>query len=152
MARSKLETEMKIIISQRNHCSSFLLQHPRTSRNLDNQWPAAEKKKDIRRSTSGGGRERFLTAAALSPSSPHPAVFHMALSHPSNSSILTLPRISFKPPSMSFSSTKTKLQTSAPMSLNLKIEEKLGHPSPASSLCLGIITSSNLAKSTKLSP
>ena len=140
---------MKIIISQRqqpmhdldrNHCSSFLLQHQRTSRNLDYQWPAAEKRKDIRRSTSGGEEGDPIS---LTPSSPHPAVLHMALSHPSNSSILPLPRISFKPPSMSFSSPKTKLQTSAPLSLNSKIEEKLYPPSPASSLCLGIITSSN---------
>ena len=148
--QEQLEKEMKIIISQRqqpmhdldrNHCSSFLLQHQRTSRNLDYQWPAAEKRKDIRRSTSGGGEGDPIS---LTPSSPHPAVLHMALSHPSNSSILPLPRISFKPPSMSFSSPKTKLQTSAPLSLNSKIEEKLYPPSPASSLCLGIITSSNL--------
>ena len=51
-ARSKLEKEREIIISQRQqpmhdvdriHGSSFPLQHQRISRNLDFQWPAPEK-------------------------------------------------------------------------------------------------------------
>ena len=89
-----------------------------------------------------GGRERFLTAAVLCPPRtedlylqllpplflppPRPSLLQMALSHPSNSSIL--PRIYIKPSSMSFSSPRTKLQTSAPLSLNSKLEEKLDHP------------------------
>ena len=73
-AGNKLEKERKIIISHRqqamhdldrNHGSSLLLQHQRTSRNLDYQWPEADNRvNDIKRGTgSGGGRERFLTAA-----------------------------------------------------------------------------------------
>ena len=85
---------------------SFLLQHQRTIRNLVYQFKEEEP-------------SDMLTTK--SSTLPPPS------SHPSNSCILPLPRISFKPPSMSFSSPKTKLQTSTPLSLNSKIEESLFH-------------------------
>ena len=81
--------------------AQFELENQRISRNLDYQWPASEKLvKDIKRSTTeilecggeGGKGEipdscsnSFLNSAAPPP---RLALLHMALSNPSNSSLL----------------------------------------------------------------